>query len=81
MITSKQLEEACCYDVSLPFLFLFLFCPVLFVGLGWAEFGIGILMRLMSSRLKRDREIMFAWVSFTRLSVWYLGLENVAGRK
>ena len=42
MITSKQLEEACCYDVSLPFLFLFLFCPVLFVGLGWAEFGIGI---------------------------------------
>jgi hypothetical protein len=42
VITSKQLEEACCYDVSLPFLFLFLFCPVLFVGLGWAEFGIGI---------------------------------------
>lgn len=31
-ITSKQGEEACCYDVSLPFPFLF--CSVLFVGVG-----------------------------------------------
>jgi hypothetical protein len=35
VITSKQAEEACCYDVSLPFPFLF--CSVLFVGGGMAR--------------------------------------------
>ncbi len=36
MITNKQGEDACCYDVSLPFLFLFCSGLVGFgMGRGW----------------------------------------------